>query len=362
MGGGLRKQACSWRFLVGMFAVSVAVLAGCTSGGSDAASEVTSRVVETEPETPSTSSTTKPEPKETPSTAAALADDEAQVLELVRRFYVEARDRPDKSKGPADYPDVYSEVAVNPILGRVQDTDRDRIARGRTQISYSSLYTVSAVDVGDESASVVTCYLGRDETYESSGELAISSTDDFREATFTVVKVDGRWWISDWLISEGDDELCDPVDDWGDLPGPDAEPVLSVDAADAVAAFVAYQEGTGFFDERTQTLADIELAFEEFATRHEPFWLREFYNRYLDDETRDLVTEGWDLDVREIRLDSGAAQLLACGQGVGRLLDPGDGSLIQEETGSRWFIAYVLQDEEGIWLIEFFWKNSGQSC
>ncbi len=360
----------SWRLLVNGLLVVGLVAAGCT--GVEAVGEDSSTSTETvvseqvEPETTTTTTAT--------TTSVVLDPDEEAVLALLDRFFVDLRDRPDRTRPIDSWPDVASEIMVDPVLSRWQEIDTQNLELDRRDEIYPSLYHVMEVEIDGDSAEVMTCDLGRGAGYSAEGELVVPSAGSFGLSVVRFVRLDDGWWISDWIDPRTSEEpaLCDPVELWGpftDDGQPDngdgefddvGDPAV---IAEVTGRFEDYVTNVWTFDERVQDVAEMTAPIEEYATRTEVYWMNRIYDEQaIQDSEADLVLDGWDIRVESVRVDGDQARILTCGHPKSQYLSVDDESLLAAETEPEWEVAYMLKEPDGRWRVEFFWTGNEEPC
>ncbi len=358
-----------WRSTV-LCVVLVVGASACTGSG-DAEPEVVSRAVESdsEPESPTTTETTTT--TEGTSTTEVVSDDEAAVLEAVRRFFEELPDRPDKTKTPDQYPDVLDEYITDPLLTRIREGDAEDSAIGKTEESYPSLYFIDTVEVGTDEAKVTSCDLSRDATFDADGEILTSSASIFTLSDLFLTKEeDGVWRLGEWLIPPETGKNCDPVPLWGEFDAegsPSDDPRFedvgsSADIALLEQRFAEYVETVWFFDEREGLPSEAEDGYEAVASRHELSFQRDFLRAQEADPALDTVWAGWTYEIVSTRISGDTARMLMCAAPDLRFLSAADGSVDETDNRAIWSIAFMHSGEDGVWRVEYFWILGDKEC
>ncbi len=361
-------ESSIWRLV--MLCIVVVITASACTGSDDAQPEVVSSAVEadSEPESPTTSDTTTT--TEAPSTTEALSEDEAAVLEAVRRFFEELPDRPDKTKTPDQYPDVLDEYITDPLLTRIREDDAKDSAAGITVESYPSLYFIESVEIDTTGARVATCDLARDATFTADGALLTPSAGLFTNSELSLdLGDDNDWRVQEWLKPTDDSRVCDPVLLWtGGEPGDPSTHGELRDVGDrdeimnVVGRLDEYLEIAGRFDERKQSRADVEPLYGSVAIRHELYFMSKFLEVQENDAEADTVLNGWEYRVASVRVTEPTAQLLVCAAPNLKFLSADDGSFLGADRTPIWSIAFMHQDEGDVWSVEYFFQAGETTC
>ncbi len=361
------ERACLlWRCV--LISCAIAVAGSACTGSTDSEAEVVSRTVgvDSEPDSPSTDETTTTAVATT--TTEPLSDDEAAVLEAVRRFFEELPDRPDKTKTPDQYPDVLDEYITDPLLTRIRDSDAEASAAGITEESYPTLYSIEQFDVGPGEARVISCDLSRAATFDPDGDLRVPSASLFSISEVLLTEDNnGRWHVREWF---NESQRCDPVSLWPSRT--DSELGLANDryfaeaseqqAAELEARFAEYVAIAGFVDEASEAIAASDEDLSLVATRHELYYLQDFVDVQLADTATNTRLSGWRYQIEAARVSKSAAQLLMCAAPDLQFLAVSDGAVVDSDSRATWTIAFMHLGPDLMWRVEYFWFLGEEEC
>lgn len=163
-------------------------------------SEATTTTSTTEPTT--TTSTTEP--------TTTTLDDEAAVRELHTYFMTEYFARDEREVTLEEQIAELETLAIDPQLQRSKEVLASHYDEGQYAVNPGYVSNIVRIDIEGDRASVLDCSQGRGELFSAEGDLLIPADDFFKLRRTELVKIDGRWWITELIT--GGDERCNPDD------------------------------------------------------------------------------------------------------------------------------------------------------
>ncbi len=152
---------------------------------------------------PTTTSTTEPEPTTT------TINDETAVLKLHAIYMTELSKIDERVDDPDKLNQRFAEVTVDPILSRATESRQKRLLRNEFIVGPGYESNVVDVELGEGSATVTDCSLGRSQLVDSNDNVLVDVDESYqiRQTIFTKIS-DGTWKLQD--VYGAGDIPCDP--------------------------------------------------------------------------------------------------------------------------------------------------------